>query len=201
MCLFFPWCLIACPPELGENLLTLKVRILKHWRIFILFYILLREILGLPGGASGKEYAYHCRRWDMDLNPGSGRSPGVGSGNPLQCSCLENFLPGKLLVINRMCQEGWISMETLWQNSLSLISATSAHDSFQKRMKSILPLLLSLTFFFSLFGAYCIAKGFPIHYWWNRRTCHVCLHNFIHSKIEINLKSAWGRGCVQTSWF
>ena len=64
MGLFFLWCLMACPPELGGNLLTLKVRILKHWRIFILFYILLREILPPPppGGASGKDYAYHCRR-------------------------------------------------------------------------------------------------------------------------------------------
>ena len=24
--------------------------------------------------------------------PGSGRSPGVKNGNPLQCSCLENFM-------------------------------------------------------------------------------------------------------------
>ena len=27
---------------------------------------------------------------DVDLIPGSGRSPGEGSGNPLQYSCLEN---------------------------------------------------------------------------------------------------------------
>ena len=27
---------------------------------------------------------------DMGLIPGSGRSPGVGNGNPLQYSCLEN---------------------------------------------------------------------------------------------------------------
>ena len=27
---------------------------------------------------------------DMGLNPGSGRSPGGGHGNPLQYSCLEN---------------------------------------------------------------------------------------------------------------
>ena len=27
---------------------------------------------------------------DMGSIPGLGRSPGVGSGNPLQCSCLEN---------------------------------------------------------------------------------------------------------------
>ena len=27
---------------------------------------------------------------DLDLIPGSGRSPGVGNSNPLQYSCLEN---------------------------------------------------------------------------------------------------------------
>ena len=27
---------------------------------------------------------------DLDLIPGSGRSPGEGNGNPLQYSCLEN---------------------------------------------------------------------------------------------------------------
>ena len=29
---------------------------------------------------------------DMDLIPGSGRSPGVGSGNPLQYFCLESSM-------------------------------------------------------------------------------------------------------------
>ena len=29
---------------------------------------------------------------DADLIPGSGRSPGVGNGNPLQYSCLENSM-------------------------------------------------------------------------------------------------------------
>ena len=28
---------------------------------------------------------------DAGLIPGSERSPGVGNGNPLQCSCLEKF--------------------------------------------------------------------------------------------------------------
>ena len=44
-----------------------------------------------PGGASGKELpasAGDVR--DKGLIPGSGRSPGGGHGNPLQCSCLEN---------------------------------------------------------------------------------------------------------------
>ena len=29
---------------------------------------------------------------DVGLNPGSGRSPGEGNGNPLQYSCLENLI-------------------------------------------------------------------------------------------------------------
>ena len=30
----------------------------------------------------------------MGSFPGSGRSPGVGNGNPLQYSCLENYMDG-----------------------------------------------------------------------------------------------------------
>ena len=40
------------------------------------------------GRLSGKESA--CSAGDSGLIPGSGRSPGEGSGNPLQYSCLEN---------------------------------------------------------------------------------------------------------------
>ena len=42
---------------------------------------------------SGKESACHCRRCkrlNLVSNPGSGRSPGEGNGNPLQYSCQEN---------------------------------------------------------------------------------------------------------------
>ena len=41
-----------------------------------------------PGGSNGKEYV--CSEGDLGSVPGSGRSPGEGNGNPLQCSCLEN---------------------------------------------------------------------------------------------------------------
>ena len=34
----------------------------------------------------------HADSGDMSSIPGSGRSPGVGNGNPLQCSCLENSI-------------------------------------------------------------------------------------------------------------
>ena len=42
------------------------------------------------GVAGGKESA--CNAGDLDLTPGSGRSPGEGNGNPLQYSCLENLM-------------------------------------------------------------------------------------------------------------
>ena len=41
-----------------------------------------------PGGSDGKASAYSAG--DLGSIPGSGRSPGEGSGNPLQYSRLEN---------------------------------------------------------------------------------------------------------------
>ena len=47
--------------------------------------------IAFPGGTSGKELACQCRKHTRrGFNPGSGRSPGAGYGNPLQYSCLEN---------------------------------------------------------------------------------------------------------------
>ena len=45
-----------------------------------------------PGGLDGKASA--CNAGDPGSNPGSGRSPGEGNGNPLQHSCLENPMDG-----------------------------------------------------------------------------------------------------------
>ena len=49
-----------------------------------------KRACGLPRWLSGKQYAYKCRR--HGLIPGLGRTPGVGNGNPLQYSCLENSM-------------------------------------------------------------------------------------------------------------
>ena len=43
-----------------------------------------------PGGSVSKEAA--CSAGDPDLLPGLERSPGEGNGNPLQYSCLGNFM-------------------------------------------------------------------------------------------------------------
>ena len=48
--------------------------------------------LGLSGGSYGKESA--CNTGDLGLIPVLGRSPGEGTGNPLQYSCLENPMDG-----------------------------------------------------------------------------------------------------------
>ena len=45
---------------------------------------------GFPHSSAGKESA--CNAEDLGLICGSGRSPGEGNGNPLQCSCLENTM-------------------------------------------------------------------------------------------------------------
>ena len=44
--------------------------------------------VGFSGDSGGKESAYNAG--DLGSIPGSGRSPGEGHGNSLQCSCLEN---------------------------------------------------------------------------------------------------------------
>ena len=46
--------------------------------------------VGFPGGSDGKEFAPSAG--DLGLIPRLGRSPGKGSGNPLQYSCLGNWM-------------------------------------------------------------------------------------------------------------
>ena len=50
------------------------------------------EMEDFPGGSDGKASAYNVG--DPGSIPGSGRSPGEGSGNPFQYSCLENPTDG-----------------------------------------------------------------------------------------------------------
>ena len=48
--------------------------------------------MGFPNGSVVKNLP--ASAGDAGLIPESGRSPGVGSGNPLQYSCLENPMDG-----------------------------------------------------------------------------------------------------------
>ena len=47
--------------------------------------------MGFPDGSVLKNLPDNARdEGDVCSIPRSGRSPGIGNGNPLQCSCLEN---------------------------------------------------------------------------------------------------------------
>ena len=48
--------------------------------------------MGFPCSLVSKKSA--CNAGDLGSIPGSRRSPGVGNGNPLQYSCLEDLMDG-----------------------------------------------------------------------------------------------------------
>ena len=48
------------------------------------------RVRGFPGGSDGEESA--CNAGDPGSIPGSGRSPGEGTGYPFQYACLENSM-------------------------------------------------------------------------------------------------------------
>ena len=53
-----------------------------------------KTLKGFSGGTVVKNLPANAG--DTGSIPGLGRSPGVGNGNPLQCSCLENSMDIKL---------------------------------------------------------------------------------------------------------
>ena len=55
-----------------------------------LIFVSVHLTLGFPGVSDSKESA--CNVGDPGSVPGLGISPGEGNGNPLQFSCLENFM-------------------------------------------------------------------------------------------------------------
>ena len=55
------------------------------------------NVLGFPGGSVVKNLPANVGdARAVGLNPGSGRFPGVGNGNPLQYSCLDNSMERSL---------------------------------------------------------------------------------------------------------
>ena len=80
----------------------------SHSLIFIELTLLLIVCseLGFPDSSSYQESA--CNAEDLGLIPGSGRSPGEGNGNSLQCSCLENSVDrGAWQAIVHRVAESW----------------------------------------------------------------------------------------------
>ena len=70
---------------------TCEVSVQEKLCVFLLLLFQAKHVLGgFPGGSDGKETAYDVE--DPGSIPGSGRSPSEGNDNPLQYSCLENFM-------------------------------------------------------------------------------------------------------------
>ena len=55
-----------------------------------LIYLYIYLSKDFPGGSDSEESV--CNVGDPGSIPGWGRAPGEGSGNPLQYSCLENYM-------------------------------------------------------------------------------------------------------------
>ena len=77
------------PEQLTLTYLPLNSRTVNVWQSEMSL-LLLMDKEGYPCGSDGKESA--CSTRDLSSIPGSGRSTGESNGNPLQYSCLENFM-------------------------------------------------------------------------------------------------------------
>ena len=75
----------------SSNISYLKIATDWKWRLRWNWF--LRSPFTIPRWLTAKEYACQCRRCKRwGLIPGSGRSPGVENGNPLQYTCLGNSM-------------------------------------------------------------------------------------------------------------
>ena len=84
-------CLYILEMEIKPWLIASFANVFSHSLGFFLFMVSF-AVWGVPGGSEVKASA--CNVGDLGSVPGSGRSPGEGNGNPLQCSCLENPMDG-----------------------------------------------------------------------------------------------------------
>ena len=90
---------------------------LQRWKLLINF---ITRTLGFPGNSVGEESV--CHAGDLGLIPGSGRSPGVGNGNQLQYSCLENPMDreaGWAIVHGVAKSRTWLNTHTHFFGKLS----------------------------------------------------------------------------------
>ena len=89
--LYVTKCLVFCPRIMTaifqytsiKKLEFISVQLFLFWGGAYILYLSV-ECLGFHGGLDSKEFA--CNAGDLDLIPGSERSPGEGNGNPLQYS-------------------------------------------------------------------------------------------------------------------
>ena len=107
---------------------TLKFQIVAgeeealQWKPLI--FNLIHEVChlgGFPGGTSSKEPTCQCRRNKRrKFNPWVRKSPGVGHGNPLPYSCLENPMDkGAWRALVHRVAKSWTGLEWLSRHTVS----------------------------------------------------------------------------------
>ena len=83
-------------------------------------WLKLDSVMDFPGSSAGKESA--CNAGDPGTIPGSERSPGEGTGYPLQySSCLENSVDrGAWQAIVHGITKGWTRLSSSTQHRLNV---------------------------------------------------------------------------------
>ena len=66
--------------------------LLSNWLNVVIWYFNKTYRGNFPGGSHGEETVCNAGDRDLGSSHGSGRSPGVGNGNPLQYSFLKNSM-------------------------------------------------------------------------------------------------------------
>ena len=113
--------------------------------------------MGFPGGTSGKAFTCQCRRCKRcRLDPwGQERYPGVGNGNSLQYSCLENPLDRE--------EPGWGYKESDMTETKHKLKGTNAFNVSSTLQRVIIlnaNLTLQLTCLFSVAESLHLLKIF-----------------------------------------
>ena len=91
--------------------------------------------MDFSGGSDGRASAYNAG--DLGSVSGSGRSPGEGSGNLLQYSCLEIPVDGRAwqATVHRVAKSQTRLSDFTLKVKLNYFDATDFHDILVKRNK------------------------------------------------------------------
>ena len=104
--------------------------------------ISIKEFEGFPGGSVVKNLPANAGDIrDMDLMPGSGRSPGGGHDNPFQYSCLENPMDrGAWRATVHGVAKSWTQLKLLStaEHSISNFHENSCISSYLKFISELL---------------------------------------------------------------
>ena len=142
--------LFSCQ-AMGRPLPFMKLRFL--WLTIVNIML---KLTVFPGGSDGKESAWNAGDWGSI--PGLGRSPAGRHGNPLQYSCLENFMDRERSQAGYSpwgCKES----DTTEQLTLSLFQ-------FQKLLFSQPVIFWLMSNYFSLFPPAPCSSSFG-HVWYS----------------------------------